>query len=101
MNIGMTSQVAQVVKKLPASAGDEGDMGSVFGSGRFPGGGNATHSCIISWKIPGTEEPGEGDGYSHWSWKDSDMMEHTHGCTHARMCARTHTHTHTATRLRR
>ena len=101
MNVGMTSQVAQVVKKLPASTGDGGDVGSIFGSGRFPGGGNATHSSIIAWKIPGTQEPGGGAGYSHWSCKDSDMMEHIHGCTHA--CTRTHTHTHThmATRLRR
>ena len=27
-----------VVKNLPASAGDTGDMGSIPGSGRFPGG---------------------------------------------------------------
>ena len=60
MNVGMTSQVAQVVKKLPASTGDGGDVGSIFGSGRFPGGGNATHSSIIAWKIPGTQEPGRG-----------------------------------------
>ena len=29
-----------VVKNLPANAGDAGDMGSIPGSGRFPGGGN-------------------------------------------------------------
>ena len=33
------SQVALVVKKLPASAGDVRDMGSVPGLRRFPGGG--------------------------------------------------------------
>ena len=38
-----------VVKNLPASAGDEGDMGSIPGSGRSPGGGNGNplqYSCL-------------------------------------------------------
>jgi len=26
--------------------------------GRSPGGGMATHSCILAWKIPWTEQPG-------------------------------------------
>ena len=34
------SQVAQVVKNLPASVGDGRDMGSIPGLGRLPGGGN-------------------------------------------------------------
>ena len=29
-----------VVKNLPANAGAAGDIGSIPGSGRFPGGGN-------------------------------------------------------------
>ena len=29
-----------MVKNLPASAGEEGDSGSIPGSGRYPGGGN-------------------------------------------------------------
>ena len=44
------SQVALAVKKRPADAGDAGDMGSIPGSGRFPGGGNATHSSILAWR---------------------------------------------------
>ena len=32
----------------------------------------ATHSGILAWRIPGTEEPG---GYSLWGCKDSDMTE--------------------------
>ena len=32
------SQMALVVKNPPAIAGDTGDMGSIPGSGRFPGG---------------------------------------------------------------
>ena len=35
------SQVAPVVKKLPANAGDIRDMGSIPGSGRYPGGGKS------------------------------------------------------------
>ena len=44
-----------VVKNLPANAGD---TGPIPGLGRSPGGGNATHSSILAWEIPKTEEPG-------------------------------------------
>ena len=37
----------------------------------------ATHSSILAWKIPWTEEPG-GD-YSPWGHKESDVTEHA--CT--------------------
>ena len=47
-----------VVKNLPGSAGDIGDVGSIPGSGRSSGGENATHSSILAWRIPWTEEPG-------------------------------------------
>ena len=43
-----------VVKGPPAMQ----DAGSTPGSGRSPGIGNATHSSILAWKIPWTEEPG-------------------------------------------
>ena len=46
------------VKNPSASAGDVRDMGSIPGLGRSPGGGNTTHSGILAWKIPWTEEPG-------------------------------------------
>ena len=38
-----------VVKNLPANAGASGDVGSIPGSGRFPGGGNGNplqYSCL-------------------------------------------------------
>ena len=35
-----------------------GDLGSIPGSGRAPGGSMATHSDIHAWEIPWTEEPG-------------------------------------------
>ena len=47
-----------MVKNLSASAGDMRDAGLIPGSGRSPGGGMATHSSILAWKISQTEEPG-------------------------------------------
>ena len=47
-----------VVKNPPASAGDIIDVGLVFGSGRYPGEGNAMHFGILAWKIPRTVKPG-------------------------------------------
>ena len=35
-----TTQVVLVAKNPPANAGDTGDLGSIPGSGRSPGGGN-------------------------------------------------------------
>ena len=40
---------SSAVKNLPANAGDIGDVGSIFGSGRSPRGGNGNplqHSCL-------------------------------------------------------
>ena len=66
-------------KESTCKAGATGDWGSIPGSGRFPGGGHgnpqeigvqslaqedsleedmATHSSILTWKTPWTEEPG-------------------------------------------
>ena len=46
-----------MVKNLPAKAEDARDAGSISGSRRFPGEGMTTHSSILAWKIPWTEEP--------------------------------------------
>ena len=44
-----------MVKHLPAA----GDLGLIPGLGRSPGEGNgSTHSSILAWRIPWTEEPG-------------------------------------------
>ena len=40
-----------MVKNLSANAGDTGDTGLVPGLG-------TSHSSILAWKIPWTEEPG-------------------------------------------
>ena len=41
------------------SACNEGDPGLICRLGRSPGEGKATHSSILAWRIPRTEEPGE------------------------------------------
>ena len=53
----------------------------------------ATHSSILAWKIPCTEEPG-----SPWGCKESDTTEHVPVPVHTytRACARAHTHTHSS-----
>jgi len=50
--------VVLVVKNPPVNAGDERDLGLISGSGRSPGGGHATHSSSLAWRIPWTEEAG-------------------------------------------
>ena len=47
-----------MVKNPPANAGDTGYTGSIPGWGDPPVEETATHSNILAWKIPWTEEPG-------------------------------------------
>ena len=47
----MSSQVALVVKNLPANAGDLRDIGSIPELGRSPGGGHGNplqYSCLVN-----------------------------------------------------
>ena len=44
-----------MVKNPPANTGHTGDVDSIAGSGRSPGGGNGNP---LAWIIPWTEEPG-------------------------------------------
>ena len=53
-----TFQVALVVKKLPANAGDARDVGSKPEYGRSARTGNGTPVHHSVWKIPWAEEPG-------------------------------------------
>ena len=72
-----TSQVAIVVKNLPANAGDARDAGLIPGSGRFP--------WRRAWKptlvfLPRAREfHGQRSlaGYSPWGHKELDTTEHT------------------------
>ena len=49
------SHQESLLKNLPANSGD---TVSIPMSRRSPGGGMATHSSILAWRIPWTEEPG-------------------------------------------
>ena len=51
-------QVILVVKNPPAYARDIRDSGLIPGSGRSLEEGMVTHSSILAWRIPWTEEPG-------------------------------------------
>ena len=51
----LTNPGGSVVKNPPANAGD---VSLIPGSGRSPGKEMATHSIILAWEIPWTEEPG-------------------------------------------
>jgi len=50
--------VALVIKKLPANAGDVRDTGLIPVLRRSPEESKATHSHILAWRIPWTEDPG-------------------------------------------
>ena len=69
--------VAQTVKNLPAmqetrvlSLGQEDPLEK----------GMATHSSILAWRIPWSEEP--GGLHSQWGHKESDTAERLNTCTH-------------------
>ena len=47
-----------MVKNLPAKARDITDTGSILGWEDPLEEGMATHSSILAWRIPWTEEPG-------------------------------------------
>ena len=49
---------------------NEGDLGSIPGSGRPLEKGMATYSSILAWRIPWTEE--SGGLYSPWDHKQLD-----------------------------
>ena len=54
-----------VVKNLPANAGNAGDVGLIPGSGKSTLEEEMiTHSSVLTWEIPWTEEL---VGYSPWS----------------------------------
>ena len=73
------SQVALVIKSLPANVGDIRVLGLITRSGRSPGGEHSTHSSVLAWRIPWTEEPGglqsTGSLRVGHDWSDS---AHTH-----------------------
>ena len=49
---------SEVVTHPPSNAGDARYLGLILGLGRSPEGGMATHTRVLAWEIPWTEEPG-------------------------------------------
>ena len=63
-----------MVTNPPANAGDIRDKSLIPGLGRSLEEGTATHSSILDWRIPWTEEPGR---LQFMGRKESDMTEET------------------------
>ena len=85
------SQVALVVKNLPASAGDTRDEGLIPGWGRSPGGGNSNplqYSCLENPMDKGTWWATVHSVTKSQTWPKRLIV-------HTRTHSRTHTHTHT------
>ena len=75
-------------KESACNTGDAGDMGSILGSRRSPGGGNGNPPQYSSLKkIPWVEEPG---GYNPKSLKESDTTEHAHKNKNVKQFAQGH-----------
>ena len=87
------SQVALVVKNLPANAGYIRDAGSIPGSGRTPGGG---HGCPFQYSC--LENPIDRSlaGYSPWGHKESDTTEAMSTHTYMTLSGVRHTQTQDA-----
>ena len=64
--------MALKVKNLHANAGDIRETGLIPGREDSLEEGMATHSSILAWGIPGTEEPGGLQSMGH---KESDTTE--------------------------
>ena len=76
----VASQVAHLVKNMPANAGDPRDAGLIPGLGRCLRKEMATHSSILAWKIPWQRSL---LGYSPWGcrvghdWEQTDTHAHS------------------------
>ena len=64
-------------KHLSSTAGDTRDVSSIPGLGRSPGEEMATHSGILAWRTPWTEEP----GWLQSIGSQSQTRLSTHACT--------------------
>ena len=71
--------MASAVKKLPANAGDVGMCVQFLGWEDPLEKGMATHSTILAWRIPWTEEPGGLQSVgSHRVRHDYSNLAHAH-----------------------
>ena len=64
-----------MVKYLPASVADAGDVGLIPGLGRSPGGGNGNPLQYSCQRI--SHEQRNLVSYRSWSHKESNMTEHS------------------------
>ena len=77
LNAQLTRQRVELKHILPSnsdgkeSACNAGDYGLIPGSGGSPGKENGTHSSILAWRMPWTEESG---GYSPWNYKELERL---------------------------
>ena len=77
------SLMAQQIKNLLAMQETQEMWVQSLGWEGVPGGGNATHSSILAWEIPWTEEPGglqskESQRVQHdwaWPWTDGEKSK--------------------------
>ena len=69
-----------MVKNLPSCAGDKGSIPRL---GISPEG-NATHSSILAWEIPWTDEPGtlQSMGSQSFGCDLATKQQHSHSTTH-------------------
>ena len=71
-------------KGSACKAGAAGDTGLTPGSGRSPVEGKATHSSILAWEIPRTEEPGRlqsmGSQRARYNWSNLACMHAPLAC---------------------
>ena len=74
MNVAGSSQAALVVKSLLADTGDTGDKVSMLEWEDPLEEGMTTHSSILAWIIPWTEESGGLQSMGH---RESDTNEAT------------------------
>ena len=79
-----SSQVALVVKNLPANAGDRREEGLIPRLERSPGGRYGNSLSILAWSIPWTEEPGglqsiglQSIGHNWSNWRNAVYAQKT------------------------
>ena len=65
-------------KRPSCNAGDSRDAGSILGREDPLEEAMATHSSILAWRIPWTEEPGRQWSKRHWVVKESDTTLEFH-----------------------
>ena len=72
--------MAPSVKPLPASAGDTGDLGSIPGSGRSPGGGNGNPLQCSCLENPMDRGAWQATVYGVATVRHNRAIKHTHTC---------------------